>query len=106
MDLLFQPSGVTDRNLNFDLSELGIETGAMVQIEEVAAGHLAEVTLRVPLASNGIVAFEQQRESVLLLSVPRTAADQQLTLTATDDATVRAGDNSDNNFNGSNNIFS
>lgn len=98
-------SSGTDRNLTFDLSALGIETGAMVQIEEVAEGHLAEVTFRAPLPSNGIITFEQERESVLLLSVPRTAADQQLTLTATDDATVRASNNSDNNFNGSNNIF-
>ena len=98
-------SSGTDRNIAFDLSELGIETGAMVQIEEVAEGHLAEVTFRLPLPSNGIVSFEQERRSVLLLSVPRTAADQQVTLTATDDATLRAGSNSDNNFNGSNNIF-
>lgn len=98
-------SSGTDRNLTFDLSELGIETGAMVQIEEVAEGHLAEVTLRVPLPADGIVTFEQERQTVLLLSVPRTAADQQLTLTATDDATVRAANNSGGNFNGSNNIF-
>jgi len=98
-------SSNVDRDLTFNLSALGIETGAMVQIEEVAEGHLAEVTFRTPLPSNGIVTFEQERESVLLLSVPRTAADQQITLSATDDATVRASNNSDNNFNGSNNIF-
>ena len=97
-------SSGTDRNLAFDLSALGIETGAMVQIEEVAEGHLAEVTLRVPLPSNGIISFEQERESVLLLSVARTAADQEVTLTPTVDATVRSGNSSDNNLNGSNNI--
>jgi len=68
----------SDRNLTFDLSALGVETGAIVQIEEVSPGNIAEVTQRIPLPANGRVSVEQTGESVMLVSV------------STDDATVLA----------------
>lgn len=94
-----------DRNLTFDLSSLGVQPGAIVQIEEVSEGNLAEVTQRFVVPNNLQISVDQPGESVLLLSVPSTAPDQLLTLTATDDATVRAGNNLNNNAGTSSNIF-
>ena len=48
--------------------------------------------------------MQQSRESVLLLSVAETAADSLLTLSPTDDATVRAG-TGNQNAGSSNNVF-
>ncbi len=94
----------SDRTLTFNFSALNIETGAIVQIEEVSDGNIAEVTQRIPLPSNGQITFEQARESVALLSVSEVAGNS-LTITPTDDATVRSSGSSDNNFGASNNIF-
>ncbi len=93
------------RNLTFDLSELGVEAGAIVQIEEVSEGNLAEVTHRFVVDESLQISVNQESESVLLLSVPRTAPDQLLTLTATDDATVRAGSDLNTNAGDSSNLF-
>jgi hypothetical protein len=94
----------SDRNLTFNLSAFNIETGAIVQIEEVSDGNIAEVTHRIPLPASGLITFEQSRESVALISVSEVAA-TSLAVAPTDDATVRAANNSDNNFGDSNNIF-
>jgi len=77
----------SDRDLTFDLSSLGIETGAIVQVEEVSDGNIAEVTERIPLPSNG-----------------RVDAFSSISLPPTDDATVRAG-NGNQNAGSSSNIF-
>ena len=61
------------------------------------------MTQRIPLPSNGRITIEQQRESVLLISVSETAHGQ-LTLTPTDDATVRAG-SGNQTAGSSNNVF-
>lgn len=92
-----------DRNLTFDLSALNVEAGAIVQIEEVSDGNIAEVTQRIPLPANGRIVFQQSRESVALISVSEVARNL-LSLEPTDDATVRAG-NGNNNAGSSNNIF-
>ena len=94
----------SDRTLTFNLASLNIETGSIVQIEEVSAGNIAEVTQRIPLPASGQITFEQSRESVVLISVSEDA-DNLLSLTPTDDATVRSANNSDNNFGSSNNVF-
>ena len=94
----------TDRTPTFDLSSLDIETGAIVQIEEVSDGNIAEVTHRIPLPSNGRISFEQTRESVVLISVSE-GTHRPLEIAPTDDATVRSSNNSSSNFGGSNNIF-
>ena len=92
-----------DRNLTFDLSALNVEAGAIVQIEEVSDGNIAEVTQRIPLPANGRIVFQQSRESVALISVSEVARNL-LSLEPTDDATVRAG-NGNNNAGSSNSIF-
>lgn len=94
----------SDRNLTFDLSALGVAAGAIVQVEEVSLGNIAEVTQRIALPSNGLVNLVQERESVLLISVAESAG-STLVLPPTDDATVRSANSSDNNFGDSNNIF-
>ena len=94
----------SDRNLTFNLSSLNIETGAIVQVEEVSDGNIAEVTSRIPLPANGQISIEQTGESVVLISVSATAQNS-VTIIPTDDATVRSGNNSDNNFGSSNNVF-
>ena len=94
-----------DRNLTFDLSSLGVGAGAIVQIEEVSAGNIAEVTGRFAIPGNGQIDIEQSGESVLLISVPTAASASVLELTPTDDATVRAGNNINNNAGASNNVF-
>ncbi|QDS97008.1 CBM96 family carbohydrate-binding protein [Adhaeretor mobilis] len=93
------------RSLTFDLSDLNVQPGAIVQIEEVSEGNLAEVTQRSVVTNSLQIDVEQSPESVLLVSVPRTAPDQTLALTATDDATVRAGNNLSNNAGSSNNLY-
>ncbi len=94
-----------DRNLTFDLSSLGIGAGAIVQVEEVSAGNIAEVTGRFAIPGNQQIDIEQSGESVLLISVPTAASASVLELTPTDDATVRAGNNINNNSGASNNVF-
>ena len=98
-------SSSSDRDLTFDASALGIEAGAIVQIEEVSVGNIAEVTNRFVIPANRQISVTQSRESVLLISIPKTASDSVLTLTPTDDATVRAANNSNNNFGDSENVF-
>ena len=98
-------SNGSDRSLTFNFSSLGIPAGVIVQVEEVSEGNLAEVTDRIPLPANGQIDVVLDRESVMLLSIPRTAPEAVLELAPTDDATVRAGNNSDNNFGGSSNVF-
>ena len=97
--------GNSGRNLTFDLSELGVEAGAIVQIEEVSDRALAEVTHRIVVGDDLRVNVPQDSESVLLLSVPRTAPDQVVTLTASDDATVLDGSASSTNFGSSRDLF-
>ena len=87
--LLSANESSSDRDLTFDLSALNIETGAVVQIEEVSEGNIAEVTQRIPLPANGRVSVEQTGESVMLVSVSETAH-SSLSITPTDDATVLA----------------
>ena len=94
----------SDRTLTFNLSSLGIETGSIVQIEEVSEGSIAEVTQRIPLPADGRITFEQSGESVALLSVSQVALNL-LEVAPTDDATVRSANNSNRNFGDSNNVF-
>ena len=94
----------SDRTLTFDLSSLNIEAGSIVQVEEVSDGSIAEVTQRIPIQANGQITFEQAGQSVVLISVSEVAH-SLLAISPTDDATVRAGNNSNNNFGSSNNIF-
>ena len=94
----------SDRTLTFNLSSLNLETGSIVQVEEVSEGNIAEVTQRIPLPANGQITLEQERESVVLISVSEDARNL-LDIEPTDDATVRSANNSDNNFGSSNNVF-
>ena len=94
----------SDRTLTFDLSSLGIQAGAIAQVEEVSAGNIAEVTHQIPVPANGQITFEQTSESVVLISVSENAHNL-LELAPTDDATVRSGNSSDNNFGSSSNVF-
>ena len=103
--ILSANESTTDRNLIFDVSSLEIDDGAIVQIEEVSEGNIAEVTSRMVVPANRQIPFEQSRRSVFLLSIPRTASDAVLELEPTDDASVRAGNNINNNFGDSDNVF-
>lgn len=92
------------RSLQLDLSAWGVEPGAIVQIEEVGEGHLAEVTQLFTVPANQTISIDQSRQSVLLLSVPKTAPDIQLALTPTDDAMVKAANNINKNYGSSDNL--
>ena len=98
-------SSSQNREFTYDLAALGIEAGARIQIEEVSEGKLAEVVDQQILEADGLFTFTQTQQSVILISVPRTAPDRVIDLTATDDATVRAANNSGSNFGDSENIF-
>ena len=82
------------RDLKVDLSAWGIQPGTVVQIEEVSERHLAEITALVPVPANRSIRFQQPAQSVVLISMPRSAARNQLALTPSDDAVVTAGEQS------------
>lgn len=92
------------RNLTIDLSDWGVEPGAVVQVEQVGGGHLAEVTQRIVVTEDLTVDVTQEAQSVLLLSTPRTAPDSTLSLIAADDAMVKAANNSSKNYGSSDNL--
>ena len=98
-------SNNNDRTFTFDVSSLGIADGAIVQVEEVSEGNLAEVTQRFPVPANRQIQLLQTRSSVMLISIPKSAPTTALTLTPINDATVRAGTSSNNNFGDSENVF-
>ena len=89
----------TTATFTFDLSALGIEPGAhradrRSLRRQTRRGGRTEFTLGARRHGRLSPRTRQQRDSDL--SVPRTAPDQPVvTLTATDDATVRAANNSD-----------
>lgn len=103
--LLSANESSNNRSLTFNLSSLGIANGVMVQVEEVSDGNIAEVTRRFVIPGNRQVDIDQDGESVILISVPRSIPDSAATLAPINDATVRAGNNSSNNFGASENIF-
>lgn len=92
------------RSLQLDLSAWGIEPGAVVQVEEVGEGRLAEVTQLITVPANQTISIDQSRQSVVLLSVPRTVPDSQVVLTPTDDAMVKAANNGNKNYGSSDNL--
>lgn len=95
--LLVVNASEKSRELNVDLSGWGVRPGAVAQVEEVSEGHLAEVTLLQVVSRNRQIRFQQPKQSVILVSVTKTAAQKKLALTATDDAVVTAGDQASKN---------
>lgn len=94
----------TTRSLQVDLSAWGVEPGAVVQVEEVREGSLAEITQRITVPGNQTISVSQDGQSVLLLSVPRTTPGDVLTIAPTDDAMVKAANNAHKNYGGSDNL--
>ena len=94
-----------NRSLTFDLSALGVDDGVMVQVEAVTEGSIAEVVDRFPIPADRLINVAQDRRSVVLISVPNSAPVSAMTLTPINDATVRAGNNSNSNFGDSENVF-
>ena len=102
--LLSASESTQTRNLQINLSAWGIESGVIAHVEEVAQGHLAEITARIAVPANQTIAVTQAPESVLLISVPATQPDNQLFLSPTDDAMVKAANNGNSNFGTSDNL--
>ncbi len=102
--LLSANEAAQSRSLTVDLSAWGIEPGAVVQVDEVSEGRLAEVTHLLTAPANGTINLTQPAQSVLLFSAPRTQPDRHLILSATDDAMVKAGGNSGANYGSSDNL--
>ena len=89
------------QKLNVDLSNWGVRPGVVAQVEEVSQGRLVEVTARIVVPRNRTIQFQLPRQSVVLVSIPRTNSGKPLTLTPSDDAVVTAGDSEGQNDGGS-----
>lgn len=87
----------SSNQVTLNLDSLGLPAGTPVFAEEVSAKSYGEVVWAETLAENGQLAFELPSQSVMLLTIPVLSTDAK-TLTATGDATVKAGPHSGKNF--------
>lgn len=90
-------------SLSIDLSRLGLPATAAVMVEEVSATRTGQVRSFATLPPNGVVAIDQPSESVLLVSAS-AAPSRKLTVSALQDAMVKSGVNSDDNYGYSRNL--
>jgi len=89
--------------ISVDLSRLGLPTGAAVTLEEVSAARTGQVREFATLPASRVLEVELPAESVLLLSASANPS-RIVSLAATDDAMVKGGVNSDDNYGGSRNL--
>ncbi len=95
----------SSRPLAINFSAWGIAPGAVAVVEEVSADRHGEVSQVVTVPANGMLNLTQPAQSVFLVSVPKAAPTYVRTLTATDDAMVKAGTNANSNYGSSPNLF-
>lgn len=96
------------RALSLNLSEWDVELGSRIIVEEVSADRHGEVSHVLTVPANKIVTLPgtgQPAQSVMLFSIPQKKTAYEVTLAATDDATVKAGSNANNAFGDSPNLY-
>ena len=76
-------------DLTIDMSGWGVKPGTVVSVEEVSSFHHGEVTRLVTVPQSKQITISQPLQSVWLMTVPRGQTQQQVVLTASDDARVR-----------------
>jgi hypothetical protein len=97
--------GNSARTLTINLSSWGIAPGARAIIQEVSADRQGEVSQIVTVPLGGVINLTQPAQSVVLVSVPKTAPTYVRSLGASDDAVVKAGANANLNFGTSGSLF-
>ncbi|NDV83626.1 DNRLRE domain-containing protein [Bacteroides sp. 51] len=88
---------LSSNHLTLDMKSLELPTGTKVIAEEVSANAYGEVVWVKEIPADGQLSFELPNQSVILLTIP-ICSGQLHTLTATADATVKAGANKEKNF--------
>lgn len=88
---------LSPNTLTLDLKSLNLPTGTKVFAEEVSANAYGEVVWSKEISENGQLSFELPAQSVMLLTIPACQS-TPYTLTATADATIKSGSNSEKNF--------
>jgi hypothetical protein len=104
-NMLSANEGTAARTLTINLSSWGIAPGARVIVQEVSADRQGEISQIVTVPVGGIINLTQPAQSVFLVSVPKKAPTSVLSLSATDDAIVKAGANANLNFGTSGSLF-
>jgi hypothetical protein len=97
--------GTSARPLSINLSAWGIAAGARAIVQEVSDDRQGEVSQIIAVPAGGVINLTQPAQSVLLLSVPKTAPTYAISLGATDDAMVKGGTNGNVNFGTSPNLL-
>lgn len=103
--LLSANEATGSRSVTLNLSSWNVQPGAVAIVEEVSATSHGEVRQVVTVPQNGVLTLNQPAQSVLLVSIPQEAPAYRVTLSATDDAMVKAGANATGNFGTSPNLF-
>lgn len=88
---------LSPNTLTLNLKSLNLPTGTKVFAEEVSANAYGEVVWSKEISENGQLSFELPAQSVMLLTIPACQS-TPYTLTATADATIKSGSNSEKNF--------
>ena len=88
---------LSPNTLTLNLKSLNLPTGTKVFAEEVSADVYGEVVWSKEISENGQLSFELPAQSVMLLTIPACQS-TPYTLTATADATIKSGSNSEKNF--------
>lgn len=92
-------------DLVIDLSELGLASGNPVLIEEVSSARHGEVRQVKDVTALQTISLTQPKYSVILVTIPVVAPTYRTTLTAVDDAMVKAGANVSRNYGNSQNLL-
>ena len=79
-------------DLTIDLSGWDVQPGTVISVEEVSPDHHGEVTQLATVPGSKQLSLTQLLSSVWLMTIPRGAVRQRVTLSATDDARVRNSD--------------
>lgn len=82
----------TGYDLTIDFRDWDVEPGTFISVEEVSPARHGEVTRLQAVPETGVLAVSQPQESVWLMTIPRGAVRQRVTLAATADARVRNSD--------------
>jgi hypothetical protein len=90
--------GLSDYQLNVDLSSLKIPTGTPITAETVSGTNYGEVTEMISSSSNGKFNFTLAPQSVVLLTIPSNVKSTGFSLRTNADATVKGGKNAASNF--------
>ena len=103
--LMSSNEDTADRPLTIDLGSWGIEAGTRAVVEQVSADRHGEVSQLLTIPANGVLNLTQPAQSVLMISIFKTAPTYVRTLGATDDAMVKAGGNANKNYGSSSNLY-